>query len=181
LDGPEEFREEAERIEMRRRFKPFERDGTPVRATFTDYVAIVPPEEWASPRVPFPAIQDWSTLRIRLQRTACYGTCPGYSVELRGDGEVLFEGEGNVLIVGRHRGRISKEALAGLVADFRDANYFSVKDEYVSMTTDLPTFTTSIEFDGRRRAVKDYDGYRAGIPEAAARLESKIDQAGGHR
>jgi hypothetical protein len=123
---------------MRRRFKPFERDGTPVRATFTDYVAIVPPEEWASPRVPFPAIQDWSTLRIRLQRTACYGTCPGYSVELRGDGEVLFEGEGNVLIVGRHRGRISKEALAGLVADFRDANYFSVKDEYVSMTTDLP-------------------------------------------
>ena len=92
---------------------------------------------------------------------------------------MLFEGEGNVLIAGHHRGRVSKEALASLIAAFRDAGYFSVKDEYVSMTTDLPTFTTSIEFDGRKKSVKDYDGYRAGIPEAAARLENKIDQAAG--
>jgi ankyrin repeat protein len=177
VEGPEEFRDEAERIETGRRFQPFEKDGAAVRAAFTDYVFVVPPEEWASPRVPFPAIQDWNTLRIKLTRTGCYGTCPDYSVELRGDGEVRFEGEGNVLLAGHHHGRISKEALGDLVAAFRAADYFSVKDEYVSMTTDLPTYTTSIEFDGRRKTVKDYDGYRAGIPEAAARLENKIDEA----
>jgi ankyrin repeat protein len=127
--------------------------------------------------MPFPVIQDWNTLRIKLSRTGCYGTCPGYSVELHGDGQVLFEGGGNVLIAGHHRGQISKERLAGLVAAFRDADYFSAKDEYVSDTTDLPTFTTSIEFDGHKKAVKDYDGYRVGIPEAVAKLERKIDQA----
>ncbi len=177
VDGPEEFRDQAAKIEKRQRFKPFERNGAAIRAAFEDYIFVVPPEEWTTPRVPFPAIQDWNTLRIKLTRTGCYGTCPGYSVELHGDGQLLFEGEGNVLIVGQHRGQISKEALTGLLAAFRDADYFSAKDEYVSTTTDLPTFTTSIEFDGRKKAVKDYDGYRAGIPERVARLERKIDQA----
>jgi len=179
IDGPEEFREKAVEIEKRQRFKPFERNGAAVQATFEDYVFVVPPEQWATPRVPFPPIQDWNTLRIKLTRTGCYGVCPAYSVELHGDGQVLFEGEGNVLIVGHHRGHISKDALTGLFAAFRDADYFSAKDEYVSMSTDLPTFTTSIEFDGHKKAVKNYEGYSVGIPDPVARLERKIDQAVG--
>ena len=177
VEGPEEFREQAVEIEKRQRFEPFERNGAAVRAGFEDEIFVVPPEEWAAPRVPFPAIQEWNTLRIKLSRTGCYGTCPGYSVELHGDGQVLFEGDGNVLIAGHHRGKISKDGLAGLVAAFRDADYFSAKDEYVSDATDLPTFTTSIEFDAHKKSVKDYDGYRVGIPERVARLEREIDQA----
>jgi ankyrin repeat protein len=135
--------------------------------------------QWASRRVPFPAIRDWNSLRIRLTRTGCYGFCPEYSVEIRGTGEVLFDGKQNVLMLGHHRGRISAAALGGLLAAFRSADYFSLKDEYVAMVTDNSTTTTSIEFDGHKKSLKDYVGFAAGMPEIVTELENKIDQLAG--
>jgi len=169
----------AEAMEKTRRFRPFTRNGVAVRATFEDCVDIVPPVEWASHRMPFPEIKSWDTLRIKLTRTGCYGSCPEYSVEIQGDGHVLFDGEQNVLMLGHHTGWISKDAVTGLVDQFRAVDYFSLKGEYVSMTTDLPTYTTSIEFDGIKKSVKDYQGLYAGMPEGVPRLESEIDRAAG--
>jgi hypothetical protein len=170
---------EAVTAEKSQRFRPFIKNGRAVRAAFDDCVWIVPPVQWASPRVPFPAIHNWDTLRIRLSRTGCYGVCPAYSVEIRGDGEVLFDGEQNVLVIGHHRSRIPRDGVAGLVAAFRNAGYFSLKDEYVATITDNPTCTTSIEFDGHKKSLKDYVGFAAGMPEIVMDLEGKIDQVAG--
>ncbi|HEX7359593.1 MAG TPA: ankyrin repeat domain-containing protein [Bryobacteraceae bacterium] len=172
-------RDEAITAEESQRFRPFLKDGTPVRVTFEDCVWIVPPVQWASPRVPFPAIRDWGSLRVWLTRTGCYGFCPEYSVEIRGTGEVLFDGKQNVLMLGHHHGRISAAALGDLLAAFRRADYFSLKDEYVAMITDNSTTTTSIEFDGHKKSVKDYVGFAAGMPEIVTELENKIDQLAG--
>jgi ankyrin repeat protein len=168
---------EAEAVEMKRHFKPFVRAGHPVRASFTDSVSVVPPEEWASPRVPFPNIENWDSVRIRLERLPCYGPCPVYSVEVHGNGDVFYEGtSGILLITGRHRDHISHDAVAGLVSSFREADYFSLKDEYSILAVDLPTFVTSIEFDGRKKRVLDFAGFSVGMPEAAKRLESLVDE-----
>lgn len=113
---------------------------------------------------------------MTLERTECYGPCPIYKVEVRGDGEVAYEGLSPSLIPGHHRSRISKEAVQRLVAEFRKANYFSLKDRYVWPVTDLPTFKTSIEFDGRKKSVVDYMGRQVGMPEAAERLEISFDE-----
>lgn len=66
IDGPKKFFSEAESIERDRQFKPFEQDGVPVRALIKDWVQIVPPEEWAKTKVPFPETKDLSTLRMSL-------------------------------------------------------------------------------------------------------------------
>ena len=55
------------------RYKPFEEDGQPVAATFTDYVSVLPPELPLPRDVPFPIVRDWSSLKITLTRTMCYG------------------------------------------------------------------------------------------------------------
>lgn len=176
MNKPEQWeKDQAEAAEKLQRFRPFRRWGIAVRAAFEDVVWIVPPVEWVPHPVPFSAIQNWSTLRIRLSRTGCYGVCPSYSIEVRGDGEVLFEGE-QYVAVGHHQSRISREAVDRLVAAFRDADYFSLKDEYVSMITDNPTCTSSIEFDGHRKSVKDSVGFTAGMPAVVEPLENKIDQ-----
>jgi hypothetical protein len=60
VNGPRKFFREAEAIETKRKFKPFEKDGSAVRATFEDTVSIVPVEQWSEPRVPFPKVKDWS-------------------------------------------------------------------------------------------------------------------------
>src|ERR1700744_2561182 len=46
--------DEARQIEMARVFKPWMRDGIPVRVRVHDTVRLLPPERWAQVMVPFP-------------------------------------------------------------------------------------------------------------------------------
>ncbi len=177
--GPEDFRSAAERLESECNFKPFVRHGKPVRVTFEDYVSILPPEQWSGVKMSFPEIKDWSTLKISLRRTTCYGDCPGYSLEIHGNGEVIFQGDNNTFVAGPRRGTISKQNLQRLVALFRQSNYFSLKDVYRYDATDMPAFTTAIEFDGVRKSVIDYAGLEVGMPEIVAELEDAIDRLSG--
>lgn len=98
---------------------------------------------------------------------------------MRGDGDVEFEGTSGVLVTGHHRGHISEQAVRDLLAAFRRANYFSLKDKYVFPATDAPTYTTSIEFDGIKKSVRDYVGLSAGMPEIVPDLEDAIDRIAG--
>ncbi len=134
---------------------------------------------WRQAPVPFPDIKDWNSLRMGLKRTECFGPCPSYSVEVRGDGEVEFNGENNVLITGRHHSQISKEAVVNLVGAYRRASYFSLNDRYRYLVTDNPTYTTWIEFDDQKKSVMDYVGLRAGMPEVVQDLERTLDEIAG--
>ena len=174
--GPPDFFAQAESLEAKRTFKPFLRNGLPVRATFQDYVSIVPLEQWLEPEILFPEIKDWTTLRITLQRTQCYGPCPAYSVEVKGTGEVTFVGNTNVLITRQHHAQLPKPSIEALLAAFRQADYFSLKDNYSMMVTDSPTYKTSIEFDGQKKSVRDHVGLRVGMPEAVTNLEDSVDR-----
>jgi hypothetical protein len=177
IEGPKEFFSEAQALEMEREFEPFEKDGLPVTASIHDYVRILPPEQWAAKEVPFPAIKDWNSLHITLDRTGCLGSCPSYSVEIRGDGSVTFNGRDFVRMKGVQQETISKQAVADLLDEFRRADYFSLKDRYETSVTDIATYTTSIAFDGHKKQVVDYMGLRSGMPEAVVMVERSIDEA----
>jgi hypothetical protein len=90
------------------RFRPFERNGHPVTAEFEERVEVLPPELVPHKTIPFPTIRDWNSVRIALTRTACFGTCPAYRVEIHGDGAVLYEGKNWVALTGSHHGSVSK-------------------------------------------------------------------------
>jgi len=180
VNGPPRFFKQAQEVEIRRKFKPFKKDGVAFRATFEDTVYIVPPERWIEPRVPFPQVKDWNSLRIRLERDGyCWGNCPRYSVEVQGDGQVEFDGSLQVMTPGHHHGRISKQAVRDLVAAFRRAKYFSLLNQYVYPISDSPKTTTAIEFDGRKKSVLDQVGTWRGLPEIARQLENSIDELAG--
>jgi ankyrin repeat protein len=179
VDGPRKFFSEAESIERERQFKPFEQDGGPVRARIRDWVQIVPPEQWAQTRVAFPEIKDLNTLRMSLRRTACFGSCPVYSVEISGSGDVTYRGGAGALITGEHQATISPHAITHLLQAFRDTDYFSLKDGYSQFVTDTPTYVASIEFDGHKKSVTDHVGAGIGMPDVVTELEDKIDELAG--
>ena len=175
----EKIRAAAKRAEVearKMRYKPFERDGKPVTVTFEEEVIILPEDPALRPRADFPAIKNWNSLRMRLERTACFGMCPIYSVEVQGDGTVLYEGQGYVAVTGQHRATVDRQAVAELLEAFRKADYFSLRDQYQAMITDNPTYTTSIVFDGVSKHVVDYVGRAVGMPAAVTELENKIDE-----
>lgn len=175
----DDFTEEALSQARSWKYRPFEKNGKQVSATFIDYVMILPPLDVPKVRAPFPRIRDWSSLRIRLERTACYGTCPSYTVEVDGDGSVLYDGKSHVVVTGAHRAHVSKDDVEQLVQAFQKADYFSLRDSYVYGVTDNATYTTSISFDGHTKSVKDYVGLRVGMPEDVTNIEDLIDRLTG--
>lgn len=127
----------------------------------------------------FPEIHDWSTLRITLSRSFCYGRCPVYKVEIHGNGTVLYDGTMNVAHKGRHTAKISHASLVELVDFFRKANYFTLQDRYASGITDNPAYETSISFDAMSKSVLDYVGQSVGMPSTVSDLEAAIDRLSG--
>jgi len=131
----------------------------------------------AAPRhVEFPEVHDWNSVHVTLRRSACFGSCPIYRVEIDGDGGVIYEGARFVAQVGTRNATIPVDSVRKLVAAFRDADYYSLNDEYVAQVTDNPTYETSIEIDGRLKKVKDYVGTAVGMPMSIRKLERLIDQ-----
>ena len=95
---------------------------------------------------------------MTLSRSACFGTCPDYRVEIHGNGEVTYQGDGFVLIPGTHHWHIDPAAVAKLLELFQRADYFNLKDRYEINASDLATFETSLTVGGRHKSILDYGG-----------------------
>jgi hypothetical protein len=170
---------QAEALLQGLHFTPFERNRHPVPVRFNLHVSLLPPVAEPLKKVAFPQVKDWKSVKITLRRTMCFGSCPAYSVEVDGDGSVLYQGQAYVAFTGTHRALVPQESVGELVKMFELADYYSLRDEYSLGATDLPTYTTSIEIDGRRKQVTDYAGEAAGMPSTVSQLEAAIDRVSG--
>ena len=138
--------------------------------------ACSPQPDAASVTSELPGIKDRNTLRITLVRTACYGTCPMYGVEIRGDGTATYCGGHFVNEVGERTRQVADAELSGLVQQFHEANFFALMDEYAATITDNPTYEVAIAYDGMEISVVDYVGERAGMPASVTALEDAVDR-----
>ena len=118
---------------------------------------------------------------ITLRRTACFGTCPVYSLEIFENGLVRYVGTDFVEVKGEHKAVIPQDAVEGLVGAFIRAEYFSLQNEYetykdakgqVWHVSDLPTAYTTLQAGSRKKSVKDY----AFAPEILRDLEFEVDR-----
>jgi ankyrin repeat protein len=176
MNGPKELFGIAVSEVMGWKYKPFMRNGKPVPAKFAEDIQVLPEEDIPKTHPPFPKVRDWNSVRITLARTGCFGTCPSYSVEIQGNGSVLYTGNGNVALTGQHRDRISPEGVTELVDLFRQANYFALRDRYVASVTDCPTYSTSLTIEGKTKSITDYVGEGIGMPHVVRELEDGIDR-----
>ena len=119
-----------------------------------------------------PSSESVENAVITLDRTVCFGSCPDYALTIYGNGTVTYDGRNFVAVTGERTGTIAPEDVRGLVKNFYDIDYFSLRDEYIDQVTDLPTTTTSIRIDGRFKEIVDYYG----APEALRQLENRIDE-----
>jgi len=157
------------------KFRPFEKDGKAVEAIVGDYINIVPAERLPKVHVQPPALREDSKFLIKLERTACMGTCPAYGVEITPT-EVVFNGYYYVAAPGRHIEKIDPHQARTLALKFLDGDFYSMAPKYEYAVTDSPTYTISIEIDGHRKQVVDYVGEEIGMPEIITDLEEAVDR-----
>lgn len=127
--GPRDLYTRAVEIASRWKFVPFTRDGKPTRVRLERMaIPVEGPEQWVSPRVPFPQFGDFDSTIIKLTQD---GWERGLSLELRGDGSVTFVGHGDLVALhGRHCAVVPRETVAALISAVRQADFFSMRPEY---------------------------------------------------
>jgi hypothetical protein len=122
-----------------------------------------------------PSINEINNINIKMKRNMCLGTCPVYSLEIFGNGTVVYNGERFVNVTGQQISNIPQEKVRKLVEEFYKINYFSFKDAYNEIViTDQPTVSTSINMSGIYKSV--FDNHGAIAPEGLRLLENKIDE-----
>jgi len=117
---------------------------------------------------------------ITLERTACFGFCPIYTLTIYADGRVEFDGTDFVEMTGKQTGSITTEQVQELVNAFRNADYLNLEDKYEAPVTDIPTTITSFTEDGQTKTVVNYGGCMeespVRAPQALCDLEIQIDE-----
>lgn len=155
--------------------------GSPVGWTSSGRTEKFPNGGRPQTKTEFPQIHDWNSLNISLQRTMCFGSCPAYSVEIHGDGSVVYDGQTFVAVSGVHKTKISEDAVRQLFAAFQKADFFWLLDRYAASITDFPSYAVTISFDGSSKKVVDYAGRAVGMPADVVDIEQQIDLIAGTR
>lgn len=126
---------------------------------------------------------DLKSVSVTLKRTACYGTCPVYTVSIHGSGLVEYLGEWNVDVPGPQTSSMPSERVKDLLKDFATIHFFQLRDKYFEDCTDLPTAIISISVDGKDKQVSNYFGgcerAKSGPQVELAKLAEQIDDAAG--
>nr|GAT43064.1 predicted protein [Mycena chlorophos] len=157
------------------RYTPFRRDGHPVEADVFEWVV---EQELPGGHQPLPQVA-LSDVHLHLKRTECYGMCPAYSLDMYGDGRVVWRGVGYVDLVGELSYRIPAAKMAELVATLQENDLWSMRKRYRAEVTDYPTIRLAISMGKKTHRIEDYAGEMVGIPIAVAAFEQRMDAAAG--
>lgn len=139
------------------------------------------------------AAQDRSMhdVSITLQRSTCFGNCPGYSVSVTADGQIWFEGHAHVQ-TGNARGHATPAQLASILAALDEAGFRAMRDSYVShddgcemVMSDRPGVKITVIDAGGSKSVDFYNGctgvavdaVRSRIEQLARSIDQQLDTA----
>jgi hypothetical protein len=120
---------------------------------------------------------------ITLERTACFGSCPVYTISVSPAGDVQYEGREHVRKLGAATGKVPRERVDALLSELERGGYFTFAERYTPAeptcgryATDSPSAITSVTLRGRtKRVTHDYGCGKA--PGALVIFERRIDEA----
>jgi hypothetical protein len=110
---------------------------------------------------------------VELQRTACKGSCPAYTVRVRGDGTVTWHGEAQVAVMGNATETIDSNDARALMQRLADRGFWGLCGRYERGVSDQPTYVTTVSIAGHVRRVEDY---AEGAPSWLRDLDLDVDR-----
>ena len=109
---------------------------------------------------------------IGIERTACYGWCPIYTLIVKSDGTFRYVGEEFVERKGRFTGTVPIYDFNLLALYISSSGYMELADAYMRPVTDNPTVYTTVVMNGQRKIVRNYAN---GGPRKLWAIEELID------
>ena len=118
-----------------------------------------------SSNAPAEALDPGTVVSVRLERTACLGTCPQYSLVASRDGTLSYRGTEHVKTRGERVGAIAQKSFSQIEAAVAQVKFLSFKDSYVSkedgcteVWTDQPSVKITLQLISGEKSVFHYMG-----------------------
>ena len=93
---------------------------------------------------------------VVISRSACYGSCPAYSVKVEADGTVTWSGQSSVAIVGERKSSVDVLDARDLLEKFRTMEFWSYCGDYSRSITDMSGSSVTVRLGGKTRTINDY-------------------------
>lgn len=117
------------------------------------------PSATASATVSAPRLGDGpipDTAELSLERTGCVGPCPEYTVTLRADGQVTYDGRGFVKTFGTATKKVNAAKARALFDRLKTNGFFTWDVMYRYAVTDRGTNTVTAAWGGQSMSVSEY-------------------------
>lgn len=116
---------------------------------------------------------------VEMSRSGCYGSCPEYTVKVRADGKVAWDGGSYVEAKGKQESSIDSKAARDLLERFRSKDFWSYCRDYSRSVTDMSGSSVTVRLGGKIRKISDYAD---SSPQALRDLLLDVDRvADSHR
>lgn len=109
-------------------------------------------------------------LVFSMEKTACLGQCPVYSLKVYQDGWAELQGTANIQYLGKYHYKFSSREVDEIRAAFEQYDFFSLDEKYYANFSDLPTTYLFYQDGGKSKKVMDYYG----APENLKNLEEYL-------
>ncbi len=114
---------------------------------------------------------------LTFERTPCFGTCPGYKMDVYADGHVAYDGTRAVPLMGKKELTMPASAVATLLSQAKEAHFEKFEKRYARGTTDLPSTIISIrQPDGSLKTVTVEEGAPENVQNLFAAFGTQLDQ-----
>lgn len=115
-------------------------------------------EMQASENLALTKLDTPDSLLASIERTACYGTCPAYIINVYKSGYVTYEGINFVKNEGKFYARVDGDVLDLLLSKAKEVNYSKFKNVFNEGMTDIPSTITQVRLDGKVKQVTNRGG-----------------------
>lgn len=136
--------------------------------------------ETVKPKVDPPAAEpkEEATLFAAYQKTACFGTCPVYQVQIFSDGKATWYGRMNVERKGWYEAQLDESVLRRILNKANEVLFFSFENEYPigHKVADLPTTIMYLQVGDMEKTIKDTHEAPAKLQEYEKFMENLIEE-----
>ena len=113
---------------------------------------------------------------ITFERTPCFGTCPGYKMQVYSDGRVEYEGRRAVPMMGKKELRLSANGVTDMLRQAQEAHFDQFQNRYSRNTSDLPSTIIGIrQPNGQLKTVVVEEGEPENVTTFVASFAKQFD------
>jgi len=94
---------------------------------------------------------------VSMHRTACFGKCPDYIVEIKNDGIITYKGIRFTQYEGVYTKQFGKTDVTNLLKEFESYRVDTCKDMYEMLAADLPGIEYIITYKDKTKHIMNAD------------------------